>query len=213
MRVRFLTDENVANSLVFGLRRRVDGADIVRVHDVGLRTLDDPTILAWAADNSRLLVSHDVKTIPTLAYEQVIAGLPMPGVFVLRSTMPIAVAIDELELIAEASEADEWAIRSSISRCARNRAEPTCAYEPAFVSLCLVEQGRVAFWHAEEGWGAVEVPGREGVGFTHFSQIVGVSGYRELLPGEPVEVEFGDDHGQDGCEWRVASVRPCRASG
>jgi cold shock CspA family protein len=71
-----------------------------------------------------------------------------------------------------------------------------------------VELGTVAFWHAEEGWGAVEVPGRPGVGFAHFSHIRGIDGYRELYTGQPVEVEWADDFGQDGCQWRVASVRP-----
>ena len=71
-----------------------------------------------------------------------------------------------------------------------------------------MERGSVAFWHSEEGWGAVRVPGRAGVGFCHFAQIVGVDGYRELFEGEPVDVEFGDSAGQDGCEWRAALVRP-----
>jgi cold shock CspA family protein len=70
-----------------------------------------------------------------------------------------------------------------------------------------VERGTVAFWHNEEGWGGIEVPGRSGVGFAHFSNIAGL-GYRYLVAGEPVEVEFEDDFGQDGCQWRAASVNP-----
>lgn len=73
-------------------------------------------------------------------------------------------------------------------------------------SVELVEQGTVAFWHGAEGWGAVRVPSRDGVGFVHFSQVNG-SGFRQLVPGEPVEVEWGDDHEQDGCQWRVLWVR------
>ena len=111
MTVRFLADENIETDLISGLRRRIDEADIVRVHDVGLGTLDDPTVLAWAAENDRLLVSHDITTIPTFAYERVVAGLTMPGVLIVRRTVPLAVAIDELELIAGACEAEEWANR------------------------------------------------------------------------------------------------------
>lgn len=35
----------------------------------------------------------------------------MPGVILLRATLPIAIAIDELAVIAGASEASEWADR------------------------------------------------------------------------------------------------------
>lgn len=109
MTVRFLADENIGSDLVLGLRRRVEAVDIVRVQDVGLRTLDDPAILEWAAGEGRSLVSHDLKTVPGYAHERIAAGLPMPGVFLLRATVGIAVAIDELALIAEASDAADWA--------------------------------------------------------------------------------------------------------
>lgn len=108
MTVRFLADENIDSALVLGLQRRIESVDIVRVQDVGLRTLDDPTILEWAAGQGRSLISHDLKTIPGHAHERIAAGLPMPGVFLLRATLAIAVAIDELALVAEASDAADW---------------------------------------------------------------------------------------------------------
>ena len=111
MSPRFLADENIDLDLVLGLQRRTEGVDSVRVQDVGLRTRDDPTILQWAADEGRVLVSHDLKTIPGFARERITAGLPMPGVFLLRATVPIATAIDELSAIAGGSDADEWANR------------------------------------------------------------------------------------------------------
>lgn len=70
----FLADENVDPDLVLGLKRRVEGIDIVRVQEVGLRTLDDLAILEWAAVEGRVLISRDVKTIPGL----LTSGLP-PG--------------------------------------------------------------------------------------------------------------------------------------
>ncbi len=65
----------------------------------------------------------------------------------------------------------------------------------------------MAFWHGEDGWGAISAPGRPGVGFVHFSH-VRTQGYRELFVGEEVDFEWADDAGQDGCQWRVAWVRP-----
>lgn len=108
MSPRFLADENIDPDLVLGLRRRVDDIDIVRVQDVGLRTVDDPEILQWAADQDRVLISHDLKTMSGFAGERLAAGLRMPGVVLLRSTLSIARAIDELAAIAGASDAEEW---------------------------------------------------------------------------------------------------------
>lgn len=64
MTPRFLADENIDPDLVLGLRRRVDDVDIVRAQDAGLRTVDDPEILQWAADDGRILISHDLKIMP-----------------------------------------------------------------------------------------------------------------------------------------------------
>jgi cold shock CspA family protein len=67
--------------------------------------------------------------------------------------------------------------------------------------------GTVAFWHDEEGWGAITAPDRPGVGFVHFSNIRGIDGYRDLVPGSSVEFEWLDDFEQDGCQWRAKWVR------
>ncbi len=73
MRPRFLADENIDSDLVLGVRRRVDDIDILRVQDVGLRTLGDLEILQWAADGGRIPISHDLKTIPGFAGDRLIA--------------------------------------------------------------------------------------------------------------------------------------------
>lgn len=108
---RFLADENIDPDLVLGLKRRIGGIDIVRVQDVGLRGSDDPTVLRWAADEGRVLISRDIKTIPTFAHERVAAGLAMPGVLVLPPAVSMAVAIDDLSMIAGATDAEEWVDR------------------------------------------------------------------------------------------------------
>ena len=79
-------------------------------------------------------------------------------------------------------------------------------------TLRRVADGTVAVWHGDEGWGAIRAPGRRGVGFAHFSHIRGVEGYREMFVGEQVEFEWADDFAQDGCQWRVAWVRPVARS-
>lgn len=42
--VRFLADENFNNQIVRGIRRQNSNIDMVRVQDVGLSGVDDPTV-------------------------------------------------------------------------------------------------------------------------------------------------------------------------
>jgi hypothetical protein len=78
---RFVADENFNGNIVRGLLRRRPQLDIVRIQDVGLSGADDPAVLAWAAEQERVLLTHDVATITRHAYGRVRRGEAMPGVF------------------------------------------------------------------------------------------------------------------------------------
>lgn len=108
MMLRLLTDENFHHAIVRGPRRRRADIDMVRVQDVGLMGADDPTILACAASENRILLTHDAETITKFAYERVAAGEYMPGVFEISRTLPLGEVIDDLLLLVEASLPDEW---------------------------------------------------------------------------------------------------------
>jgi hypothetical protein len=82
--------------------------DVVRVQDVGLRGAEDAVILEWAADEGRVVLTHDAATMAHFAYERVRAGLSMPGVIEVADDLPLAQVIDDILLIAETSESDEW---------------------------------------------------------------------------------------------------------
>ncbi len=69
--VRFLADENFNNQIVRGILRQSPDVDVVRVQDVGLSGADDPTVLAWAAQENRVVLTHDVATMITFAYERI----------------------------------------------------------------------------------------------------------------------------------------------
>jgi hypothetical protein len=106
--IRFLADENFNNQIVRGILRQNSQVNIVRVQDVGLSGVDDPTVLAWAAKEGCIVLTHDVATMTTFAYERVEAGLSMPGVFEVSRRVPVGVAIEEILLIAECSLEGEW---------------------------------------------------------------------------------------------------------
>jgi hypothetical protein len=106
--MRLAADENFQFQIVRGLRRRSPWLDIVRVQDAGLSGADDPAVLDWAAREGRILLTHDIATISPPAYDRVLAGLPMPGVFKIHPSLPIAQVIEDLLLLIEVSEEDEW---------------------------------------------------------------------------------------------------------
>lgn len=106
--LRFLADEDLNRAIVRGVQRVNPDIDIVRVQDVGLRTQEDIVILNWAANEGRVLLTHDVTTMPEQAYERVINNLPMPGVFVIHQEESISRVIEEIILIAECSLEGEW---------------------------------------------------------------------------------------------------------
>jgi predicted nuclease of predicted toxin-antitoxin system len=104
--LRFLSDENFNGDIIRGLFLRQPDLDLVRVQDVGLR--DDPAILNWAADNERILLTHDRATMPDFAYDRLSKGQQMSGVFLINDRMPIRQAIDELLLLNNCSQQEEW---------------------------------------------------------------------------------------------------------
>ncbi|MBN1317783.1 MAG: DUF5615 family PIN-like protein [Anaerolineales bacterium] len=67
--LRFAADENFNNNIIRGVLLKNRDTDIVRIQDVGLSGVDDPTVLEWSAKEERVLLTHDVTTITHYAYE------------------------------------------------------------------------------------------------------------------------------------------------
>jgi hypothetical protein len=74
----------------------------------GIYYADDPTVLAWAAQEGRVVLTQDEETLIGFAYERVSAGLPMPGVIEVRQDVPLGVAIADLLILILASQPGEW---------------------------------------------------------------------------------------------------------
>ncbi len=106
--IRLAADENFNGLILRGLLRRNPNLDILRVQDTEVSEADDPTVLEWAARQGRVLITHDVNTIPRFAYERVLAEKPMPGVFEVSDSLPLGQAIEDLLLLAECSEEGDW---------------------------------------------------------------------------------------------------------
>ncbi len=106
--IRFLADEDFDNDILRGVLRRKPNLDIVRAQDVELGGMEDPTILEWAAQERRIVLTHDVSTMTAIAYARIRDGLAMPGMFAVSQSIPIAQAIADILLLAECSAEGEW---------------------------------------------------------------------------------------------------------
>ncbi len=98
--IRFLADENFNGRIIRGLRRHMEGIDILTVHAAGLARASDAAILSWGAENERTVITHDMNTLVGIALERVKLNQPMAGVVVVGPRVEIGTAIDDLALIA-----------------------------------------------------------------------------------------------------------------
>lgn len=56
--IKFLADESFNNQIIRGILRQAPAIGIVRVQDVNLSGVDDPTVLTWAAAAGRIHCSN-----------------------------------------------------------------------------------------------------------------------------------------------------------
>ncbi len=106
--LRLLADENFNGDIVRGLTLRQPKLDIVRVQDMNLTGANDPEVLLWATENNRILLTHDRATMADFAYDRLVAGEPMVGMFLLNDRYPVGQAIEELLLINACTDQAEW---------------------------------------------------------------------------------------------------------
>jgi hypothetical protein len=108
VKVRFLADADLSKAIVSGVLRREPSLDFLTANAAGLRGTTDPEVLALAADQQRVLISHDVNTMPAHFHAFMRAGKQSFGVFLIPQSLDVGSAIDELVLIWLASSASEW---------------------------------------------------------------------------------------------------------
>jgi len=107
MKVRFQADSDLNEDIVTGVVRREPTIDFQTANEANLRSLSDPHVLALAARENRILVTHNRRTIPR-HFEDFIVSQKSPGVAMIAQKVSVTVAIEELLLIWAASDAEEW---------------------------------------------------------------------------------------------------------
>ncbi len=99
--LRLASDADVHGDIIRGLRRRRPEVDLVRTQEVLPEGTPDPELLAWAAEEYRILITSDRNTMVGFAYQRVAAGQPVPGLLVTTNEQSIGSAIDDILIVAE----------------------------------------------------------------------------------------------------------------
>ena len=111
MKVRFQTDADFDRRIIRATLRREPAIDLQLMTaargGAGLRGIPDAQVLAVAAQEGRMLLSHDHRTMPKHCGD-FIATPESPGVIIMPQRMLISVAVEWIITIWAASEAEGW---------------------------------------------------------------------------------------------------------
>ncbi len=106
-KVRFQADADLRQAIVAGTIRRQPNLDFQSANEAGFEGIKDSEVLAIAARDGRVLVTHDRKTMPT-EFGQFIMTQSSSGVLILSQSLPVSEAIDLLIMVWEASTDEDW---------------------------------------------------------------------------------------------------------
>lgn len=110
MTIRFQADADLNQVIVWAVLRRVPAIDFKTATAAGLGGLADPIVLARAAREGRILVTHDQTTMPR-HFGEFLQAQRGPGLLVVPQHLALRQVADDLILIWTATEAEEWVNR------------------------------------------------------------------------------------------------------
>ena len=110
MKIRFLLDENLDPDIKAGLLRRDPTIDILCIGDAEAppKATPDPAILAYVERTTRLLVTNNRVSMPAHLAAHFAAGRRHWGILTTGDQFGLGQVIEDLYLLWEASEAEEW---------------------------------------------------------------------------------------------------------
>ncbi|MDQ2921247.1 MAG: DUF5615 family PIN-like protein [Acidobacteriota bacterium] len=106
--LRLLIDQDLDHVILRGLLLRVPNLDFITAHQAGLNEASDSELLAWAAEQKRVVVTHDRRTMPYHAAARIATGESVAGLIIVSRRLPVSQVINDLEIIVSCSDVDEW---------------------------------------------------------------------------------------------------------
>jgi hypothetical protein len=110
MKVRFLADANFNQKIVAGLLLREPAIDFALPQAMIPERMKDPDVLDLAHLSSRIVVSHDVTTMPRW-FDRCVEERSCAGLILVPDRIPLRDVIEDLLLIWNLTEAGEWGNR------------------------------------------------------------------------------------------------------
>lgn len=107
MRVRFQADADLNEDIIDAVLRLRREVDFRRATEASLQGLTDLEVLARAAAEGRILVTHDRTTMP-VHFAAFVHTADSPGVLIVPQRSPVAAIASDLVLIWQVSPPDEW---------------------------------------------------------------------------------------------------------
>ena len=80
MKIKLLLDVHLSPEVAAALKRRFSGLDVKSIHDTDWAALPDEVLLELLDQESRVLVTRDVNTVPLHCKERIAAGKSFAGV-------------------------------------------------------------------------------------------------------------------------------------
>jgi len=110
VKIRFLLDENLSKQIKIAVLRVNSAVDILCVGDPNAPPYgtQDPDLLRYLEGTQRLLITDNRKSMPGHLESHWVEGGHIWGLFWVRPMTPIGRLVQELLLIWEAAEAEEW---------------------------------------------------------------------------------------------------------
>ena len=110
MRIRFLADADLHQSIVAAAVRREPCIDFKTAAAARLKGLNDLQVLEEATREGRVLISHDQSTMPD-HFAEFIQQREGAGLLIVPQYLPHHLVVEEILMVWNASEAHEWVNR------------------------------------------------------------------------------------------------------
>lgn len=110
MKVRYLLDENLSPRLKMAVLRLNSKIDILRIGDPNTLSLSslDPEVLIYLERSQRLLIIDNRASMPNHLQTHWQSGKHIWGLLWVRPNTAMRVLVQELVLIWETTEAEDW---------------------------------------------------------------------------------------------------------
>ena len=106
-KVQFQADADLNQDIVTGVLHQQPTISFQTAHAAKSKGVQDADVLALAAQQKRILVTHDRRTMPT-EFANFIVHNQSSGVLIISRNTSLAIVIEELILIWSLTTADEW---------------------------------------------------------------------------------------------------------